>query len=138
MARIHDRMPVIIAPEDYARWLDPAGTDQAGISRMLAPYPAELMRAYPVSSRVNDARNEDARLLEHVPVGALLIRAALQCLGWDPGRSAGSVKQRWSFLLSNPPMNRAVSRNPACGAGVPWPLVHWSPPSVAGGGSPGC
>jgi putative SOS response-associated peptidase YedK len=71
MAPIHDRMPVIIAPEDYARWLDPAGTDQAGIARMLLPYAAELMRAYPVSSRVNDARNDDAQLVKQASDGTL-------------------------------------------------------------------
>jgi putative SOS response-associated peptidase YedK len=72
MARIHDRMPVIIAPEVCSQWLDPATTDPDEIARMLAPYPAELMRAYAVSPRVNDARNDDAHLLEPVPDDALL------------------------------------------------------------------
>ena len=67
MARIHDRMPVIIAPEDYARWLDPANADQVSIARMLTPFPAELMRAYAVGTRVNSAKNEGAELLEPLP-----------------------------------------------------------------------
>ncbi len=66
---IHDRMPVIVAPEDYARWLDPALDAREAIEPMLRPYPAELMRAYPVGTRVNDVRNDDAALLDPVPVG---------------------------------------------------------------------
>jgi putative SOS response-associated peptidase YedK len=66
VARIHERMPVIIAPEDYARWLDPVCADQAAIGPMLTPFPAELMRAYAVGTRVNSAANDDAQLLEPV------------------------------------------------------------------------
>lgn len=56
-ARIHDRMPVIVAPEHWRRWLEhPDAT-------LLAPYPPERMRAHPVSRRVNDPTNDDAGLL---------------------------------------------------------------------------
>jgi putative SOS response-associated peptidase YedK len=62
MAPIHDRMPVVVAPEDYADWLGP-GTEQdkrelSQLRHLLRPYPAELMRAVPVSPFVNNARNE--------------------------------------------------------------------------------
>jgi putative SOS response-associated peptidase YedK len=70
MMRIHDRMPAIIAPEDYPQWLDPSAGDQATIARMLAPYPAELMRAYAVGTRVNSVKNEGAELLEPVNGGS--------------------------------------------------------------------
>ena len=66
VANIHDRMPVIVAPEDYARWLDPVITEQAAIAAMIEPFPAELMRAHPVSTRVNNVRNDDATLIEPV------------------------------------------------------------------------
>lgn len=46
IAKIHQRVPVIIAPEHYARWLDPRLSDPGEISEMLAPYPADEMRAY--------------------------------------------------------------------------------------------
>ena len=64
--KIHDRMPVIIAPEDYDRWLDPELIDPTEIEKMLAPFPAEEMRAYPVSMRVNDANNEGPDLIEPI------------------------------------------------------------------------
>jgi putative SOS response-associated peptidase YedK len=66
MATIHERMPVIVAPRDYARWLDPALSDRAAIEPMLSPFPAEPMRAYPISTRVNNAKNDGPELIEPV------------------------------------------------------------------------
>jgi putative SOS response-associated peptidase YedK len=66
MAKIHDRMPVIVRPDHYAAWLDPKLIDSPAIAPMLEPYPAEEMRAYPVSTRVNNARNEGPDLARPV------------------------------------------------------------------------
>jgi putative SOS response-associated peptidase YedK len=55
---IHDRMPVIIAPADYALWLDTAVQHPGEIQPLLRPYPAEEMAAYAVSTVVNNPRNE--------------------------------------------------------------------------------
>jgi len=60
---VHDRMPAIVAPEHYARWLDPAGAD---VVDLLAPFPAAAMAYYPVSTRVNSVRHDDASLIEPV------------------------------------------------------------------------
>jgi putative SOS response-associated peptidase YedK len=54
---LHDRMPVIVAPRNFVRWLD-TKNDRAAVADILAPYPAELMRAVPVSTYVNKAGNE--------------------------------------------------------------------------------
>ena len=52
VTQIHNRMPVILRPQDEAAWLDPeASPEQA--QACLAPFPAELLRAYPVSAQVN-------------------------------------------------------------------------------------
>jgi putative SOS response-associated peptidase YedK len=64
---IHDRMPLIVAPEHYARWLDPANAD---VVDLIAPYPATAMAFYPVSPRVNSVRHDDASLLVHVDPAA--------------------------------------------------------------------
>lgn len=66
---VHDRMPVIIAPEQYQRWLDPENT---AVGDLIAPFPPERMTYYPVSTRVNAARNEGAALIapEEPPVTA--------------------------------------------------------------------
>ena len=60
---IHDRMPVIIAPEHYARWLDPANAE---VADLVAPYPADAMACHAVSTRVNSVRHDDASLIEPV------------------------------------------------------------------------
>ena len=63
MRTIHDRMPVIVAPADYAAWLDPANR---AAEAYLRPYPAEHMRARAVSSRVNRPEHDDAALIEGI------------------------------------------------------------------------
>jgi len=65
MARIHDRMPVIIPPERYAAWLDPR-TPAPALQELMLPSPSEWLEAFPVSLRVNNPRADDARILEPV------------------------------------------------------------------------
>lgn len=62
VADMHDRMPVIVAPEDYEIWLDPDVTDFEAIRHILKPYDADQMRTYPVSTKLNNAQNEGAEL----------------------------------------------------------------------------
>lgn len=64
VAPIHNRMPVIVKPADYERWLDPAITDPAALADILKPYPAGELTAYPISKRVNSPRNNDPAILE--------------------------------------------------------------------------
>ena len=61
---VHDRMPVIVQPKDYQRWLDPENED---IADMLARPPSEGWIAYPVSRRVNSPKNDGAKLIEPEP-----------------------------------------------------------------------
>jgi putative SOS response-associated peptidase YedK len=56
---IHDRMPVILDPDNYDLWLDPGMQDVVAISEVLKPYDARLMRCYPVGTRVNSVSNDD-------------------------------------------------------------------------------
>ena len=63
MRPIHDRMPVIIEPGDYAAWLD-AGNDNP--KALLRPYADSRMEAYPVTLRVNTPANDDASLVERL------------------------------------------------------------------------
>jgi putative SOS response-associated peptidase YedK len=57
---LHDRMPVILAPDDYAAWLD-AGIAKA--QELLRPYPPDQMTVYPVNLRVNNVKNDDVECL---------------------------------------------------------------------------
>jgi len=57
---VHNRMPVILEPDNYDLWLDPGMRDVAAASELLKPCDARLMRCHPVSSRVNHVANDDA------------------------------------------------------------------------------
>ena len=63
LAAFHHRMPVILAPEVEAVWLDPGLSDPEHLRSLLVPYPAEAMEAYPVSPAVNAVGNDDAQLV---------------------------------------------------------------------------
>ena len=62
VAQLHDRMPVVIAPEDRERWLK--GPD---VKDLLKPYPSERMMMWPVSPKLNSPKNDSPDLLEPVP-----------------------------------------------------------------------
>ncbi len=66
MRALHDRMPVILHERDYEAWLDPDNDDTEALAALLVPFPAEEMRAWPVSTRVNNARNDGPALIEPV------------------------------------------------------------------------
>jgi putative SOS response-associated peptidase YedK len=56
---IHDRMPVILRPNNYDLWLDPGMSNVQVVCEMLKPYDAHAMRTYPVSTRINHVENDD-------------------------------------------------------------------------------
>lgn len=58
VARIHDRMPVILPAQAYDAWLDPA-TPAEALHGLLKPYPARAMTSTPVSKAVNNPANQD-------------------------------------------------------------------------------
>ncbi len=65
MRPLHDRMPVILAPADYAAWLS-AGTALDQVQRLIQPCPEGLLAAHPVSTAVGNVRNEGPELIRAV------------------------------------------------------------------------
>lgn len=63
LAELHERMPVMLLPEAYAEWLDPT-RPATRLKELIAPYPAELLVASPVSTRVNSPKFDDAACLQ--------------------------------------------------------------------------
>jgi putative SOS response-associated peptidase YedK len=63
IAHIHDRMPVIVAPEAFDFWLDP-NVDARTAAAVIAPAPDAALEAYEVSSAVNRTANDSPSLLE--------------------------------------------------------------------------
>ncbi|CAH1216211.1 SOS response-associated peptidase [Paenibacillus sp. JJ-223] len=65
MADIHNRMPVILRPEDESEWLN-KDSDKDSVLGLLRPYPADEMRAYKVDFAVGNVRNNNGELIKEV------------------------------------------------------------------------
>jgi len=66
MKDIHDRMPVILKPEDEKTWLNPSISDTNDLNKLLIPYDENLMETYEVSPLVNSPRNNTAELIQKI------------------------------------------------------------------------
>jgi putative SOS response-associated peptidase YedK len=66
VADIHDRMPAILAPADYTRWL----SDEPDPRDLMRPFPADLMWIWPISIRVNKPENDDPSIIEPVQLAS--------------------------------------------------------------------
>lgn len=67
MAPVHHRMPVILGPDVWDRWLDPGVQDTESVADLLAPAPAEWLEAWPVTTKVNNVANDGPDLLDPLP-----------------------------------------------------------------------
>ncbi len=66
MLPIHERMPVIIPPDQYGLWLDPRCQDTDKLAKLLRPYPSQDMLAYRVSPVVNNPKNDVPQCVEAI------------------------------------------------------------------------
>ena len=64
LAPVHNRMPVILEPDDFDLWLDPRKGIPADVQPLLKPYDPKQMICYPVSKRVNNTRHDGPELIE--------------------------------------------------------------------------
>jgi putative SOS response-associated peptidase YedK len=62
LAPLHDRMPVVIAPDSWAEWLGEKAVPEPALKAMLKPYPGDAMMLWPVDRRIGDVRNDDPDL----------------------------------------------------------------------------
>lgn len=69
-AKVHDRMPVILGPEQWPLWLDSTLGDQAELIGLLEPHPTTDLVAFPVGSDVNNVRHDGPALV--IPTGSPL------------------------------------------------------------------
>ena len=63
MAKVHERMPVILHPRDYDRWLDRDSDPGRPPLDLLRPFPADEMEAFEVSKDVGNVKNNSPELL---------------------------------------------------------------------------
>jgi putative SOS response-associated peptidase YedK len=64
LGHIHDRMPLLVEPDRYAAWLDPTTSAADDLKALLVPAAPGRLEAYPVSTQVNNVRNNGAELLD--------------------------------------------------------------------------
>ncbi len=64
VAKIHDRMPVILSSSEFDQWLDREKTDPTGLATLYAPFPADLLQAIPISVKINNPRHDGPDCLE--------------------------------------------------------------------------
>jgi len=62
VAALHNRMPVILSPSDYNKWL----SEEEDPSDLLRPFPSDDMRVWPISTRVNKPENDDPSILDPI------------------------------------------------------------------------
>jgi putative SOS response-associated peptidase YedK len=87
LGKIHDRMPMVIAPDRWPDWLDPACDDPADLMALLAPAASGGLISYPVSTAVNSVRNNGPQLIKRIEPDPA---------GWDQGRGAPTAGSRRS------------------------------------------
>ncbi len=64
MSKLHNRMPVILPEERFAEWLDRDNKETAKLTKLLTPYPARDMKAYPVSKLVSNSKNDSPQCMK--------------------------------------------------------------------------
>jgi putative SOS response-associated peptidase YedK len=90
LAPIHDRMPVVIAPEAFDLWLDGARVDAA---TLIAPAPENLFEAYEISTAVNRTANDSAALIEPVRASDAVAAAAPAAPARPPAKPKAKPKK---------------------------------------------
>ena len=76
LGRIHDRMPLLVDRDKYAAWLDPTVSDPHLLEGLLVPAAPGRLEAYPVSTLVNNVKNNGPELVDPLPAEPSLPGAA--------------------------------------------------------------
>ena len=105
---IHDRMPAILAPAAYDRWV---GTEPDPRD-LLKPFPSALMAIWPISTRVNSPSNDDEHLLDEIELakegGLAPHKIASDCGSVLRHHSISSAA--WKFISGRRSASRSLSR----------------------------
>ena len=108
MTSIHDRMPVVVPPESWTTWLDPAPRDPGELRALLDPRDDVGLAAYPVSTLVNNVRNDGAELILPVePDGGLPCRGPPRATPMVGRRRPEAAPPAWA---QSPPSSPAPAQ----------------------------
>jgi putative SOS response-associated peptidase YedK len=67
LGHVHDRMPLMVDPSGWSRWLDPKQEDPSAVRQLLLPASPGRLEAFPVGRAVNDVRNAGPQLIDPLP-----------------------------------------------------------------------
>ncbi|MHB1924003.1 MAG: SOS response-associated peptidase [Acidimicrobiales bacterium] len=67
---VHDRMPLILEPDEWDQWLDPGQRDTAALAPLMIPRDQPRLQRHPVNARVNKAESDGPELIEPLTTGA--------------------------------------------------------------------
>jgi putative SOS response-associated peptidase YedK len=101
LGKIHDRMPMVIEPDRWADWLDPAADDPADLAALLAPAAASGLISYPVATTVNSVRNNGPELLTRVELAPPGPGGDSGAPGARSGRSRSAASQGTSGSVAD-------------------------------------
>jgi putative SOS response-associated peptidase YedK len=101
LGKIHDRMPMVIEPERWADWLDPAADDPADLAALLAPAATSGLTSYPVSTSVNSVRNNGPDLLTRIELAPPGPGGGSGAPGARSGRSRSAASQGTSGSVAD-------------------------------------
>lgn len=73
VGHVHDRMPMTVAPQNWKDWLDPRLDDADAVRELMAPPPVGSLEIFPVSTQVNNVRNNGPELREPLPLEDSLV-----------------------------------------------------------------
>jgi putative SOS response-associated peptidase YedK len=73
VGHIHDRMPLMVERDRWSAWLDPAVSGPDDLLSLLVPAAPGRLEAYPVSTEVNNVRNNGPGLVEPIPAEDALV-----------------------------------------------------------------
>lgn len=66
LAEVHNRVPVMLAPENWRTWLGETSASTAELKQLCVPFPSERMTCWPVDPAVGNHRNDEPRLIDAV------------------------------------------------------------------------
>jgi putative SOS response-associated peptidase YedK len=101
LGKIHDRMPMVIEPDRWADWLDPAADDPADLVALLAPAAAGGLISYPVSTEVNSVRNNGPELITRIEPAEPQPARGSSAPSSRPGRSRSAAAQGTSGSVAD-------------------------------------
>jgi hypothetical protein len=99
MLPVHDRMPVILSPNDYDAWLEPKLDDLKRLNCLFEPFPDSELIAYHVNPVVNNARHDAADCIESTEKHSTKY---IQ-VKWKPWGTRNPRKVMPAWDLQNPP-----------------------------------